>query len=47
MLPSSLLTTRPVTAMKDDGTYNEAYADGGKKANERTYPIMFLYTNEL
>lgn len=47
MLPSSLLNTRPVTAMKADGTYNEAYAEGGKKVNERTYPIMFLHTNEL
>lgn len=47
MLPSSLLNTRPVTAAKSDGTYNEPYAEGGKKVNERTYPIMFLYTNEL
>ena len=47
MLPEVLLNTRPVTTKKADGTYNEAYADGGKKVSERTYPIMFLHTNEL
>lgn len=47
MLPTSLLTTRPVTTKKSDGTYNEAYVDGGKKVAERTYPVMFLHTNEL
>ncbi|KEF58799.1 uncharacterized protein A1O9_03642 [Exophiala aquamarina CBS 119918] len=47
MLPESLLSTRPVTTKKDDGTYNEAYADGGKKVADRTFPIMFLHTNEF
>lgn len=47
MLPQTLLDTRPVTTKKEDGTYNEPYADGGKKVMDRTYPIMFLYTNEL
>ena len=47
MLPQSLLTTRPVTTKKLDGTYNEAYDDGGKRAYDRTFPIMFLHTNEL
>lgn len=47
MLPESLLTTRPITTKKSDGTYNEAYADGGKKVTDRTFPIMFLHTNEL
>ena len=47
ILPESLLTTRPITTMKADGTYNEAYADGGKKVTDRTFPVMFLYTNEL
>ena len=47
MLPTSLLNTRPVTTKKNDGTYNEAYADGGKKVADRTFPVMFLYTNEL
>jgi len=47
MLPQILLSTRPVTTRQPDGTYKEAYADGGKRAYERTFPIMFLYTNEL
>ena len=47
MLPQSLLSTRPVTTKQLDGTYREAYADGGKKAHDRTFPIMFLETNEL
>lgn len=47
MLPASLITTRPVTTKQQDGTYRADYADGGKKAHERTYPIMFLQTNEL
>ena len=47
MLPDVLLTTRPVTAKQSDGTYKEPYADDGKKVIDRTYPIMFLHTNEL
>jgi PWWP domain len=47
MLPQSLLTTRPVTTKQADGTYREAYGDGGKRVHERTFPIMFLHTNEL
>jgi hypothetical protein len=47
MLPPTLLTTRPVTTKQQNGTYRADYADGGKKAHERTYPIMFLQTNEL
>ena len=47
MLPEIMLNTRPVTTKKADGTYGEAYADGGKKVQERTFPIMFLHTNEL
>lgn len=47
MLPDILINTRPVTTKKSDGTYNEAYADGGKKEADRTFPIMFLGTNEL
>ena len=43
MLPSSLLNTRPVTAQLPDGSFKKSeYADGGKRAYERTYPIMFL-----
>jgi hypothetical protein len=47
MLPDILLNTRPITTKKPDGTYHENYADGGKKVAERTFPVMFLYTNEL
>ncbi|KAG8526937.1 uncharacterized protein KY384_008366 [Bacidia gigantensis] len=48
MLPHSLLTTRPVTAALPDGTFKKAdYADGGKRAYERTFPVMFLHTNEF
>ncbi|RMD39380.1 hypothetical protein DV735_g5752, partial [Chaetothyriales sp. CBS 134920] len=47
MLPAILLNTRPVTTKKADGTYNDAYADGGKKVHERTFPVMFLGTNEF
>lgn len=47
MLPQALLTSRPVTAARPDGTYAEAYADGGKRVNDRTFPVMYLHTNEL
>jgi hypothetical protein len=47
MLPQSLITTRPVTAARSDGTYRADYEDGGKKVHERTFPVMYLYTNEL
>jgi len=47
MLPPVLLNTRPVTAIQADGTYREAYDEGGKKSSDRTYAIMFLHTNEL
>ncbi|KAM5494716.1 hypothetical protein MaudMau93_000012 [Microsporum audouinii] len=47
MLPPSLLSTRPVTTKRPDGTYTEAYSDGGKKVNDRTFPVMFMHTNEF
>ena len=47
MLPQTLITTRPVTTKQQDGTYRPDYADGGRKAHERTYAVMFLQTNEL
>jgi hypothetical protein len=47
MLPKAMLDTRPVTAKRADGTYREDYADGGKRAHDRTFPVMFLETNEL
>lgn len=43
MLPLSLLDTRPVTTKQPDGTFKKSeYAEGGKRAYERTFPIMFL-----
>lgn len=47
MLPDSLLKSRPVTAKRQDGTYRDDYADGAKKVADRTFPVMYLYTNEL
>ncbi|KZZ95104.1 PWWP domain-containing protein [Ascosphaera apis ARSEF 7405] len=47
MLPPALTAKRPVTTKQPDGTYFEAYADGGKRVYERTFPIMFLGSNEL
>lgn len=47
MLPQALLATRPQTAARGDGSYREEYADGGKRAKERTFPVMFMATNEL
>jgi hypothetical protein len=47
MLSQTLLKTRPVTAARPDGTYREDYADGGKRAADRTFAVMYLQTNEL
>lgn len=47
MLPPALTSSRPVSAAKADGTYSEAYADGGKRVHDRTFPVMYLFTNEL
>ncbi|KAI9806817.1 MAG: hypothetical protein M1833_002474 [Piccolia ochrophora] len=47
MLPMSLLTSRPVTAKRPDGTYRDDFADGGKRVNERSFPIMYFETNEF
>ena len=47
MLPNTLLKSRPVTALGKDGTYRADYADGGAKVNDRTFPVMYLHTNEL
>lgn len=47
MLPQSLIKSRPVTAKRADGTYRDDYADGAKKAADRTFPVMYLHTNEL
>ncbi|KAJ5156559.1 hypothetical protein N7492_009362 [Penicillium capsulatum] len=47
MLPQSLQDTRPTTAIQKDGTYRADYADDGKRAHERTYPVMFFDSNEF
>lgn len=47
MLPDVLLNSRPVTAKQSDGTYKEPYINDGKKVMDRTFPVMFLHTNEL
>lgn len=47
MLPPLMLKSRPVTGIRADGTYREGYEDGGPKAKDRTFPVMYLHTNEL
>lgn len=47
MLPETLLQTRPVSTARPDGQLREDFKEGGKNAKERTFPIMFLSTNEL
>lgn len=47
MLPETLLGTRPVSTARPDGSIRADFDEGGKNAKERTFPIMFLYTNEL
>ncbi|CAK7199609.1 hypothetical protein SEUCBS139899_002292 [Sporothrix eucalyptigena] len=47
ILPESLIKTRPVTAARADGTYREDFADGGKRAADRTFPVLYLYTYEF
>lgn len=47
MLPESITSKRPVSAARPDGTYREDFQDGGKRVLDRTFPCMFLATNEL
>ena len=47
MLPESLLASRPVSTTRPDGSLRDDFKEGGKNAKERTFPIMFLSTNEL
>ncbi|KAJ9669020.1 hypothetical protein H2201_000846 [Coniosporium apollinis] len=47
MLPESLLSKRPVSAARVDGSYRPDFEEGGKNARDRRYPIMFLGTNEF
>ena len=43
MLPLSLIESRPVTTVQADGTWRKPeYAPDGKRAHERTFPVMFL-----
>lgn len=47
MLPESLLGSRPVSTARPDGSLRDDFKEGGKNAKERTFPIMFMFTNEL
>lgn len=47
MLPQSLLDSRPITAKQADGSYRADYSDDGRRAHERSFPVMFFETNEL
>ena len=47
MLPTTLLKSRPASAARPDGTYRPEYEDGGAKAKDRTFAVMYLHTNEL
>ncbi|KAI9687046.1 MAG: hypothetical protein M1822_002456 [Bathelium mastoideum] len=47
MLPETLLKTRPVSAARPDGSYRDDFLENNKNAKERTYPIMYLGTNEF
>lgn len=47
MLPESLLSKRPVSAKRIDGTYREDFQENGKNVKDRRYPVMFLSTNEF
>ena len=47
MLPQTLIQHRPVTAQRADGSYREDFADGGARINDRSFPVMYLHTNEL
>lgn len=44
---SPLAAKRPQAAPQPGGMWNEAFADGGKRVNERQFPVMFLATNDL
>jgi hypothetical protein len=47
MLPNTLIKTRPVTAARPDGKYRDDFEDGGPKVKDRSFPVMYLHTNEL
>ncbi|KAI9792575.1 MAG: hypothetical protein M1816_002095 [Peltula sp. TS41687] len=47
ILTPTMLNSRGVSARRPDGTFRADYADGGKRVNERTFPVLFLATNEF
>lgn len=47
MLPKTLLDARPVTAANSNGEYREDFQEGGRRVGDRSFPVMYLYTNEL
>jgi PWWP domain len=47
MLPNTLIKSRPVTAARPDGKYRADFEDGGPKVKDRSFPVMYLHTNEL
>jgi hypothetical protein len=47
MLPETIIRSRPVTAANEHGVYRQDFADGGKKVADRTFPVMYMGTNEL
>ncbi|KAI9745229.1 MAG: hypothetical protein M1818_001507 [Claussenomyces sp. TS43310] len=47
MLPKSLIDSRPVTAANEHGVYREDFQEGGKRVHDRSFPVMYLYTNEF
>ncbi|KAM0712479.1 hypothetical protein Q7P37_011575 [Cladosporium fusiforme] len=47
MLPEQLLASRPVSTTRADGSLRDDFKEGGKNAKERTFPVMFLSTNEF
>ncbi|ORY04020.1 hypothetical protein BCR34DRAFT_627168 [Clohesyomyces aquaticus] len=47
MLPETLLSKRPVSAQRLDGTWREDHMIGAKNAKDRRFPVMFLGTNEF
>lgn len=47
MLPEAIKKSRPVAAALPDGSYTERFADGGPRISERSFPIMFMGTNDL
>jgi VEFS-Box of polycomb protein len=47
MLPKDFLSNRPPAAKRQDGSYGEAYVDGGSMVHQRVFPAMFLGSYEL